>query len=171
MEDKQNNNSTLQKKVQKALDKLISDEWFAGSVYKQFYLLADNEGRRIAGEAFLDTANDEMLDHLNGLVKFAMQNGFTAPTTYSEMKKHADKEDIKLFENGKRGEDVTWYVKKAIEAEQRALEEYEKYVDDSDFNAFPELQLVVRNNYYDEIEHLKEFEFIASSIEASRKFN
>ena len=29
------------KKVQDALNKLISDEWFAGNVYKQFVVLVD----------------------------------------------------------------------------------------------------------------------------------
>ena len=33
------------KKVQDALNKLISDEWFAGNIYKQFVVLASNEAR------------------------------------------------------------------------------------------------------------------------------
>ena len=33
------------KKVQDALYKLISDEWFAGNVYKQFVVLASVESR------------------------------------------------------------------------------------------------------------------------------
>lgn len=35
----------LDKKIQSALDKLISDEWFAGQTYKQFVLLVDDADR------------------------------------------------------------------------------------------------------------------------------
>ena len=38
-EDDMSMREETSKDVQKALDKLISDEWFAGNVYKQFVVL------------------------------------------------------------------------------------------------------------------------------------
>lgn len=37
----ENKEQKKDKKVQDALNKLISDEWFAGNVYKQFVVLVD----------------------------------------------------------------------------------------------------------------------------------
>ena len=67
------------------------------------------------------------------------------------MKKYTDKDDIKLFENCKKNEDAIWYIEKGIEAENRAIKTYEEYVDQNWLNKEPELQITVRNNYYDEI--------------------
>lgn len=64
-------NKDIDKDVQALLDKLISDEWFAGHIYKQFVLLVDNEQRYQIEEQLLDTANDEIDDHMMSLVQFA----------------------------------------------------------------------------------------------------
>lgn len=162
--------SPLEKEAQKMLDKLISDEWFAGNIYKQFVMLVAPEDRNAIAEPMLDVANDELDDHYRSLVEFALQNGYSVPTTYSEMKKCADKDDVKLFENCKKGQDALFYINNGIEAEKRAIETYEKYVDVDWLNLIPELQLIVKNNFYDEVEHLKTFEFMNTSIEAMRQF-
>lgn len=163
-------NKDIDKDVQALLDKLISDEWFAGHIYKQFVLLVDNEQRYQIEEQLLDTADDEIDDHMMSLVQFACQNGYDVPTTYNELKKKADKEDIKLFESCKKGEDAQWYVARVIEAEKRAIETYEKYINEEYVRSNPDLSLVVTNNYYDEVEHLKQYEFIDDSLEALKKF-
>lgn len=64
-------NKDIDKDVQALLDKLISDEWFAGHIYKQFVLLVDNEQRYQIEEQLLDTADDEIDDHMMSLVQFA----------------------------------------------------------------------------------------------------
>ena len=152
------------------LDKLISDEWFAGNIYKQFVMLVSKEQRNAIKEPMLDVANDELNDHYESLVEFALQNGYSIPTTYNEMKKHADKPDVKLFEECKKNEDAIFYIKHGIESEKRAIETYEQYVDVDWLNLVPELQLIVKNNFYDEIEHLNTFEFMKTSIEAMQRF-
>ena len=162
---------TLEEKdIQKMLNKLISDEWFAGNIYKQFAILVKPEQRNAIFDTMVDVADDELNDHYKSLVEFALQNGYSVPTTYSEMKKFADKEDIKLFENCRKGEDAIWYVGKGIEAENRAIKTYEEYVDQDWLNKYPELQMIVKNNYYDEVEHLNTFEFMMDSFEAMNKF-
>lgn len=152
------------------LDKLISDEWFAGHIYKQFVMLVKPEYRSALAEPMLDVAKDEIDDHYTSLVEFALQNGYSVPVTYNEMKKKADKEDVKLFEGCRKDEDAIWYIGKGIESEQRAIKTYEEYVDQDWLNKEPTLQIIVRNNYYDEVDHLRTFKFMFDSIEAMRKF-
>ena len=158
------------KDVQKMLNKLISDEWFAGNIYKQFAILVKPEQRNAIFQPMIDVADDELNDHYKNLVEFALQNGYSIPTTYNEMKKFADKEDVKLFENCRKSEDAIWYVGKGVEAENRAIKIYEEYVDQDWLNKFPELQMTVKNNYYDEVEHLNTFKFMFDSFEAMNKF-
>lgn len=100
----------LDKDVQAAIDKLVSDEWFAGQMYTQFVLLVKEEDRsKIAGE-MLEIADDELDDHLRSIIEFALSYRFSVPSTYSEMKKLADKEDVKTFENCKKGQDALFYI-------------------------------------------------------------
>ena len=159
------------KNIQKMLNKLISDEWFAGHIYKQFILLVKADGRNAISEPMHDVATDEIDDHFKNLVEFALLNGYSVPVTYSEMKKFADKDDVKLFENCKKDEDAIWYVQKGIESEKRAIDAYDEYVDENWLNDFPELQIIIRNNFYDEIEHLNTFKFMLESFEAMKNFN
>ena len=164
--------NTLDKDVQAAIDKLVSDEWFAGQTYKQFILLVKDEDRsKIAGE-MLEVADDEIDDHLRSLVEFALSYGFSVPSTYNEMKKEVSKEDLKLFEDCKKGQDAMFYIEKAIEAEKRAIETYQKYVDDYEFaHDFQDFKLIVQNNYYDEVDHLEKFEFMKDTLEVAKSFS
>lgn len=115
---------TKDKDVQNAILKLASDEWFAGNIYKQFVLLVKAEDRNKIADQMIDIAQDELDDHLKSIVEFALANSFEVPSTYNEMKKHADKDDIKLFESCKKGQDALFYVEKGIEAEKRAIATY-----------------------------------------------
>ena len=166
----ENSDKQKSKDIQNMLNKLISDEWFAGHIYKQFIMLVKPECRSAISEPMLDVSNDEIDDDYKNLIEFAIENGYSIPVTYNEMKKFADKEDVKLFENCKKDEDAMWYVNKSINAEDRAIKTYEKYVDQNWLNSEPMLQIIVRNNYYDEVEHLKTFKFIHDSFEAMRNF-
>ena len=154
------------KKVQAALSKLISDEWFAGNVYKQFVLLVDPMYRPQIEDLMLETANDELNDHYASLVAFAVQNGYDVPSTYAEMKKHADKDDVKLFESCKKGQDSMFYLAEGVKSEERAIETYEKYVNGDELACEPNLEVIIKNNYYDEQQHLEDFNFAIESIQA-----
>lgn len=164
------NNNEKNAKVQKALNKLIADEWFAGNVYRMFAIAVNGEHRDAIVGQLLSVASDELNDHYKSLVDYALQNGYSVPATYSEMKKLADKADVKLFENAKKSADALWYVDEAIESEKRAIAAYEEYVDDYEYTKIPELFMILQNNYYDEQQHLKDFSFTKSMIEASEKF-
>lgn len=157
--DDNNNDAVKQRKyVQAVLDKLISDEWFAGNTYKQFVVLACPQAREQIKDLMLETADDELDDHYASLVEFAQQNGYDVPSTYAEMKKHAEKTDVKLFESCKKGQDALFYFTEGVKSEERAIETYEKYVDDNDVkNTEPQLQVIIKSNYYDEQQHLEDF--------------
>ena len=54
------------------LNKLISDEWFAGNIYKQFAILVKPEQRNAIFDTMVDVADDELNDHYKSLVEFAL---------------------------------------------------------------------------------------------------
>lgn len=171
-EIKDKDEAKSRKKVQDTLNKLISDEWFAGNIYKQFVFMLKPEDRSLLEETLVDVANDELNDHLASLVDFASKNGYEVPASYNDMKKHADLEDVKLFEKCKAGQELSFYIEKSIASEDRAIETYEKYVNDEFFKFNAQgLDLIIRNNYYDEIDHKEKFEFAKSQIEAWHQYN
>ena len=159
------------KKIQTALNKLISDEWFAGNVYKQFVVLIDQKFKSYIEDLMLETADDELNDHYASLVEFAKQNGYDVPSTYSEMKKYADKTDVKLFESCKKDQNALFYLNEGVKSEERAIETYEKYVDNEDLKCEPNLEVIIKNNYYDEQQHLEDFNFAIESIQAFERYN
>lgn len=167
----ENKEQKKDKKVQDALNKLISDEWFAGNVYKQFVLLVDPMYKPQIECIMLETADDELNDHYASLVAFAEQNGYDVPSTYAEMKKHADKTDVKLFESCRKSQDSMFYLNEGVKSEERAIDTYEVYVNDNDLSCEPSLEVIIKNNYYDEQQHLEDFNFAIESIQAYNKFN
>ena len=156
-------------KVQKALNKLISEEWLAGNTYTLFASSVDRSDRNYMAvkEAFVDTAVDELQDHMKSMLDFALGYRYDIPSTFAEFKKYADKEDVKLFESFKKGKDSAYYLELAIESEERAIKSYEEVMEGiDDLVLLPELQAILKNNYYDEVEHLDSFKFLKYTIDA-----
>lgn len=163
-------NEELNKHIQTALNKLISDEWFAGQIYKNFAIIVNKDDRASIYEEMIDTASDEINDHYKQLITFALNNGYSIPATYNEMKKFADAEDIKLFEKVQKNKDALYYLNISIDAEKRAIETYEKFLQDKEVVANNDLHMIIKNNYYDEIEHLNTFKFSLDSLNAMKQF-
>lgn len=160
----------LNKKIQVTLNKLISDEWFAGQLYRNFVMIVKPEQRSVIHDQMLDIASDEINDHYKKLVTYAITNGYDVPASYSEIHKLADKDDVKLFEKTQRNKDAKFYVKLGIESEKRAIEAYEEALKEKDVSSDVELEMILKNNYYDEVDHLEKLNFILSSIDAMEKF-
>lgn len=79
---------------------------------------------------------------------------------------------MKLFETFKKGKDSDYYLKLALESEQRAIVSYEEVVEGLDELAFlTELQAILKNNYYDEVEHLESFNFLKYTIDAQLNYD
>ena len=163
-------NQELNKNIQSALNKLIADEWFAGQIYKNFAMLVDSQERNLIYDDMMNTASDEINDHYAKLVKFALENDYIIPASYTDMKKFADAEDIKLFEKSQKNKTADYYLKEGIDAEIRAIETYEKFLHDKKVTENVDFHMILQNNYYDEIEHLNTFKFSMSSYEAMKKF-
>ena len=53
-----------------------------------------------------------------------MENGFDIPANYNEMKRYADKTDVKEFESCKKDKDAIFYLDKSIASEERAIATY-----------------------------------------------
>lgn len=160
----------LNKKIQATLNKLISDEWFAGQIYRNFVMIVDPKQRQAIHDEMLDVASDEINDHYKKLVEYAISNGYDVPASYSEIKKFADSDDVKLFEKTARNKDAKYYVKLGIDSEKRAIEAYEEALNTKDVLADVELEMILKNNYYDEIDHLSKFEFTLNSLVAMDNF-
>ena len=165
-DDSEEMEEKLPKELQKTLDKLISAEWLAGNIYSLFLTAVKKEDKDKVFSAFFETSVDEINDHLKSLVKAACDYGFDVPTSYKEFTKHADKEDVKIFENCKKGKEAEHYLKLAIELEERSIADYEKAMDIDNICRFPELQIVFKSNYYDEKEHLETFQFIKYTLDS-----
>jgi rubrerythrin len=104
---------------------------------------------------------------MKNMINFALAYGYDIPSTFAEFKKYADKEDVKLFENFKKGKDAAHYLNLSLEAEERAIKSYEEIMEGIDDLVFlPELQMILKNNYYDEVEHLDSFKFLKYTIDA-----
>ena len=160
----------LNKKVQATLNKLISDEWFAGQIYRNFVMIVDPKQRQAIHDEMLDVASDEINDHYKKLVEYAISNGYDVPASYLEIKKFADSADVKLFEKTIRNKDAKYYVKLGIDSEKRAIEAYEEALNAKEVLADVELEMILKNNYYDELDHLSKFEFMLNSLVAMDNF-
>ena len=163
------NKNELDPKIQKMLNKLISEEWFAGNAYRQFVIAVKPEDRDSIKYLMLDIADDELNDHFQSLVDWALDNGYVSPSGYDNMKKYADKKDVQMFEKCQSRKDGLFYIDKGIESEERAIESYEEFVDADFLRMVPNLCMIVQNNYYDEQEHLRKLQFAKTSIEAMQR--
>jgi len=63
-------NPNYSESIQKALNKLISEEWLAGNTYLLFASSIDREDRsfKAVSDAFVETAVDELQDHMKSLI-------------------------------------------------------------------------------------------------------
>lgn len=155
----------VEKKVQKALNKLISEEWMAGTMYKQMLLACKQDEVKTLVELVHETAVDEIDDHYAKLVKYAVSYGFDVPCHVKDYEKYASDACVKMFNNFKKDQDAGYYITQIIEAEKDAISSYEEILDDEELPQ--EFLAVVLPNYYDEIEHLENFGTLNIAYNAS----
>lgn len=159
------------KNVQKVLSKLIAEEMLANSMYR-ISIIACNplESIKIA-DMFRETADDELMDHHQNLVKFAVMNDYDVPCQDKEYKKFASETAWKSYDNIKKDQDAKYYIDLAIKAEEDACESYLKAMDVEDIPY--ELYAIIQKNYYDEKEHLENLKTlqIANEVNAELVWN
>ena len=152
-------NPYFEQTIQRSLNKLISEEWFAFSTYDNFIKSVQLDQQNITADLFEYIANDEKDDHLKKLINVAIKYGYEYPSTYTEFKKYAGPEEVELFETFKSNKDVAYYLDLAIAAENRAILSYENALADDNLNTCFEVKQVFTSNYYDEVEHLQDLTF------------
>lgn len=154
----------LDRKVNKELQKLISEEFLAWQLYSQFIWAADLEDSVQFAGLFSEIARDEMDDHLNKLVSYAKQRGYDVPCTNEEYLKYAGEPCTKQFKTKiKKAEDLCYYIDEAIEAEQHAVSSYEASMNVDEIP--DDLYQILLQIYYEEIEHLSDLRTLKFTAE------
>ena len=144
------------KEIQKAVAKLIAEEWIAGTMYKMMTLACKQDQRGVIKDLFNEIGNDEIDDHFASLVKWCDQFGCYIPCSEDEFNKLADKKLVKLAKEVKKGQDAKYYIEKALESEELAINSYKEVLDEQPVHIYTELQSILWSIYYDEEEHLKD---------------
>lgn len=160
-------NPYMDKDIQKALNKLISEEWIASNMYQQMIFGCIPEERGVIYELFTSIANDEMHDHMKSLVDWCMQHAYDIPCKTAEFKRYASAADVKLLDTFKTKQNAAYYIEKAIESEKSAIESYKAVIDSGNIAQFTDLQSIIWNNYYDEQEHLEKLNSALIAYEAN----
>ena len=160
-------NPYIDKDIQKALNKLISEEWIASNFYQQMVFGCIHEERGVICELFTSIANDELHDHMKSLVDWCMQNGYDIPCKMSDFRRYASSNDVKLFDTFKPKQNAKYYIQKGIESEKSALQSYKTIIDQGKISQFTDLQSIIWNNYYDEQEHLEKLNSALIAYEAN----
>jgi ferritin-like protein len=140
-----------EKKLQKVIGKLISEEWIATELYRSLVIACTDEARETIAKMFNDNANDEYLDHFTKLANFAIANGIEIPCRFEEYAKRADERAVKLMKF-KRGGDAQYCIGVAVESEELAIESYAEVLNDE--NVPQVFKALILEMYYDEVEHM-----------------
>lgn len=164
-ESKTDNTYDINDKIQKILNKLISEETIAHDFYVACTMAATKEVAREFSKMFISTAVDEMDDHCRALAQWAHDNGYSVPFKYKDYKKHANSKVFKQLDDLKQGKDAKYYVDEAIKSENDAITSYEEAMK---YDGLPyELHSICMKNYYDEQQHLDDLQTLATAIDAN----
>lgn len=155
----------MKKKVQDALNKLISEEWIAGTMYiNAIALCGPYDVDKISG-LLEKLADDEINDHFNKLVYFALYNGYKIPLSVKDCKKFSGKTLVKIASSLKKDRDARYYIMNVMDAEDLAIASYEEMLNDPELpDGFLSL---IRPIYHEEREHMNEIRTLCIANDAS----
>lgn len=156
------------KKVQKALNKLISEEMLAYLTYNAYTIAADPVNIPVIAETFKEIAEDELNDHHANLVAWALAHGYDIPCNYKEYAKHASEVSVAAYDKVKKNQDARYYIEEAIKAECDAIMSYTEFLD-ADYIPY-DLNAIMLQNYYDELEHSEDLRSLLYGIDAKEQF-
>lgn len=122
----ENNNPYYNRKIQKILNKIISEEWMAGQMYRLFLNTMTGDCRGMCMEKFMEISDDETNDHMQSLIDWAIDFGYSVPSRVSEFEKYADPKQVKLYSTFKKNEKCDYYLDRAIASEEGAIASYEE---------------------------------------------
>ena len=160
-----NDNPDYDPKIQKLVNKLISEETIAHDFYIGCIMAVDKDEVCCIENIFVETANDELNDHCKSLVKWAKDNGYDVPFKYKDYEKEASPSVVKQYRDLKTKQSAKFYIEEAIKSEHDAIASYEEALKHKHLPY--ELYSIILNNYYDEEEHLEKFQTLLTATEAN----
>ena len=161
---KQKNDENYNPKIQKALNKLISEEIIASEQYIGSIVATYTCQSSEFAQIFEDIADDEYDDHYKKLVAYAIANDYDVPFKWKDYEKHADPNAFRLLSSLKTGEKTKYYIEKAVESEKLAVESYMQIAQDPDLPY--EFTSICWQIYYDEVEHLSKLAILNDALAA-----
>jgi ferritin-like protein len=158
-----------EKKNEKILKKLISEEWIASNFYEQMIYACVPEERDVICDIFLKNRDDEKNDHYAKLIDFCIENGFDVPCKMSDYEMYADENIVKQFDKWSKGKNAGYYIEQAIKSEEDAVKSYLEVLNDE--SVFDCIKRLVLEFYYDELEHLGNLNSLLIAYNVSAKIN
>lgn len=148
---KKEDNPLYDAKVQKILNKLISEEVIANNFYVGCIAAACKCQKALFNDMFAEIAIDEMDDHCKHLCEWATANDYSVPFKFKDYEKFAGKGVVEQFDKLKEEQDASYYVAEAIKSEEDAIKSYNEALEYDDLPQ--DLNAILLQNKYDEIEH------------------
>ena len=128
-----NDNPDYDPKIQKLVNKLISEETIAHDFYIGCIMAVDKDEVCCIENIFVETANDELNDHCKSLVKWAKDNGYDVPFKYKDYEKEASPSVVKQYRDLKTKQSAKFYIEEAIKSEHDAIASYEEALKNKKF--------------------------------------
>ena len=152
-----------EKAIQKVLNKIMSEEILAHMFYMGCIVATCKCKSDVFSGMFSEIAEDELNDHFMKLKNWALDNGFEVPFKMKDYIKYAER-DNKQLDKLKIDEDPIYYINEATTSEAAAINSYEEALNNKDIPY--ELNAILLQNYYDELEHLEKLNVLKFAIEA-----
>lgn len=142
-----------QKMFRKILYKLLSEEWFAATMYwNSIEKCCDNERHNL--DTLDNIAIDELQDHFVKLAKVCYGCQFDdIPTSEKEFEKYADKDVVSQYKHLKNNQRAGYYIGEAIKAEMMAIDSYQDGIDQIEGEDYG-IKAVLMSIQWEEVEHL-----------------
>ena len=150
-------------KVQKILNKLVSEEIIASNFYLGCIMACQPDERKAFSEMFIEIAQDEMDDHCKKLCVWASNCGYSVPFKFKDFEKYAAKSVFAQYDKLKDGQGASYYVDEAIKSEEDAIKSYKEAMEYEDIPQ--DLNAILLQNYYDELEHLENLQTLKMAVD------
>lgn len=148
-------NPYFDKKIQKIINRLVSEEWLACNMYRFYEKALRCDDCEELKQLFATIAEDEYDDHYDSIVGWAEQYGYDVPCSMKDFQKYSGPKQYQLFMGVQKKDDPEYYIEKALQAEGEAVLSYKEALEDQSIQEFGDLYAILYRNYYDELEHLE----------------
>jgi len=118
---KKNEESLVSPKLQKVVQAMISEEYFAYQLYFFSRFAVKAEDRGVLADMFAQLGADELDDHLKDLVEWCAEYNVDVPATEAEFRRAAARPMQKIVSDLKKNQDAGYYIDQAIKQEELAI--------------------------------------------------